>query len=183
MNGAVAIVVITDRAVEHVIAENAVVCLSLRGIGGLGSCIDDETVGNRSRTGSEKLPANLNHAGVACLNWTKLRVITDLGNFAASAIDNVYQSLTGLGFLDRTVNRDTDHELVPKEQDVSLRFVTNCKIDHCEPGQPRAARSPKVCLRSLVVPVVTTMTTIATVSMVSMSLDQIAGSGTCASTN
>jgi hypothetical protein len=40
-------------------------------------------------------------------------VITDLRNLAARAIDDIYQPFTGLGFLDLTVNRDTNHELNP----------------------------------------------------------------------
>jgi hypothetical protein len=57
------------------------------------------------------LTVDLNHAGIACLNWSQLRVITDLRNLAARAIDDVNQPLTGLGFPDPTVNRDTDHDL------------------------------------------------------------------------
>jgi hypothetical protein len=37
-------------------------------------------------------------------------VITDLRNLAARAIDDVNQPFTGLGFLDHTVNGDTDHD-------------------------------------------------------------------------
>ena len=40
-------------------------------------------------------------------------MITDLGNLAGRAVDYIYQPLTCLGFLDHTVNRDTDHELRP----------------------------------------------------------------------
>jgi hypothetical protein len=57
------------------------------------------------------LTVDLNHPGIACLNWSQLRVITDLRNLAARAIDDVNQPLTGLGFPDSTVKRDTDHDL------------------------------------------------------------------------
>jgi hypothetical protein len=56
------------------------------------------------------LDVDLDHARVACLDWSKLRVITDLRNLAACAIDDVNQPFTGLGSLDHTVNRDTDHD-------------------------------------------------------------------------
>jgi hypothetical protein len=55
------------------------------------------------------LTIDLDHAGIACLDWSKLRVITDLRNLDARAIDDVNQPFTGLGFLDDTVNRDIDH--------------------------------------------------------------------------
>ena len=113
MNCAVTIAVITDRAVEHVIAEYPVVRFSLRGISGLRFGVNTESTRDSSRTGPEQLTVNLDHAGIACLDWSKLRVITDLRNLAAGAINDVYQPFTGLGFLDYTINRDTDHDLRP----------------------------------------------------------------------
>jgi hypothetical protein len=113
VNCAVAIAVITDGAVKHVIAEYPVVRFSLRGISGLRSGVNTESIRDSSRTGPEQLTVNLDHAGIACLDWSKLRVITDLRSLAARAIDDVYQPFTGLGFLDYTINRDTDHDLRP----------------------------------------------------------------------
>src|SRR6195256_6452328 len=53
VNCAVTVVVITDRAVEHVIAENPVVCFSLRGGGGIRFRINDDSIGNGCRAGPE----------------------------------------------------------------------------------------------------------------------------------
>jgi hypothetical protein len=40
-------------------------------------------------------------------------VIANLRDLAARAINDIDQSFTGLGFLDHTVNRDTDHDYAP----------------------------------------------------------------------
>ncbi len=59
------------------------------------------------------MTVDLDHTCIACLDGAKLGVITDLRKLAARAIDDIDQPFTGLGFLDDTVNRDTDHELHP----------------------------------------------------------------------
>src|SRR5689334_714042 len=64
MNGALAIVASTVRAVEGGMAENAVVSLALRGIGALEPCIEHETVGDGDGAGSRKVTADLDHGGV-----------------------------------------------------------------------------------------------------------------------
>jgi hypothetical protein len=48
------------------------------------------------------------------LDWSKLRVVTDLRNLAPRAIGDVNQPFTGPRFLDHTVNGDTDHQYTLK---------------------------------------------------------------------
>jgi hypothetical protein len=59
------------------------------------------------------LTVDLDHTGIAGLDWAKLRVITDLRKFGAAAVDDIYQPLARTRFLYHTVNRDTDHESRP----------------------------------------------------------------------
>jgi hypothetical protein len=179
VNCAVAIAVITDGAVEHVIAEYPVVRFSLRGVSGLRSGVNTESISDRSRTGPEQLTVNLDHAGIACLDWSKLRVITDLRNLAAGAIDDIYQPFAGPGFLDYTINRDTDHDLRPcnyshlRIEHVRRNFINTSGFSLVI----RARRAIPEPLLALVTSVVTTVT------VVPVSLDQVAGSCTRARTN
>ena len=68
MHGAIAIAVVTNRAVEHVVAEDAIKGFSL---GSIGSRIGN---GNGHATdqlrcaGTNKLSVDLDHAGIAGLN-------------------------------------------------------------------------------------------------------------------
>jgi hypothetical protein len=67
------------------------------------------------------MTVNLDHTGIACLDRSKLRVITDLRKTASATVDYIYQLLARLRFLYHTVNRDTDHEPCPfKRFSVSL---------------------------------------------------------------
>ena len=111
VDGAIAIVVVANRAVEHVIAENAIECFHLRGrrlarIG--GDPIPSATAG---RAGPHEPAVHFDHAGVAGLNRAELRVIADLGDRPASTVDQIDEKLAGLGFLNDAVNRNLDHSL------------------------------------------------------------------------
>jgi hypothetical protein len=110
VNSAIAVIVITDGAIEKVITENTVEGFALCCVGGGRPGIDADWGGNSGCTGPHEVAVYFNHTGVACLDGSELRVITDLGNLAARSIDNVYQPLTGLGSLDQTVNCDINHE-------------------------------------------------------------------------
>ncbi len=79
------VVIVADRAVEHVVAEDPVESLPLRGVGpwGLGGNIHAGR--NSGRACPDKLPVDLDHAGVACLNRAELGMITNVGNFGASS--------------------------------------------------------------------------------------------------
>jgi hypothetical protein len=70
------------------------------------------------------MTVDLDHTGIACLDWSELRVITDLRKFAAAAVDNIYQPLARLRLLRHTVNRDTNHEPRPFK-----RFSFSLAID------------------------------------------------------
>ena len=71
------------------------------------------------------MTVNLDHTGIAGLDRPELRVITDLREFAAATVDDIYQSLARLRFLYPTINRDTNHESRPFKR-FSLT-VTRCR--------------------------------------------------------
>jgi hypothetical protein len=87
MNGAVSIVVIADRAVEHVIAQNAVKGLHLgrRSPGGLGG--DRHPVGGFGCASADELFAGFNHAGVTRLNRAELGMIANGRKKGAGPVD------------------------------------------------------------------------------------------------
>ena len=113
MDRAIAIVVVANRAVEHVVAENSIECLHLRGrrrrrLGG-----DAHSIGDPRRAGSDQAAVHFNHAGVARLNRAELRVVADLGNRSASTVDQIDENLIELGFLSDAINLNIDHSFFP----------------------------------------------------------------------
>jgi hypothetical protein len=56
-------------------------------------------------TSPDELSFDFHHASVTCLNGAHLRVITNLRQFGASAIDHINQEFTGSCFVNRSVNR------------------------------------------------------------------------------
>jgi hypothetical protein len=55
------------------------------------------------------MTVNFDHASIASLDWTKLRVVTHLRQFAAAPVDNINKALISLSFLDETVNSYSEH--------------------------------------------------------------------------
>src|SRR5262249_11337484 len=88
VDGAIAVVVVTDGAVKQMIAQDAIEGLSLRGddFGGFG--FDVHACGDRGCAGPHEFAAGFDEAGVAGLNWAELRVIADLGNVNVGAVEN-----------------------------------------------------------------------------------------------
>ena len=111
MHRAIAIVVVANRAVEHVVAENPIECLHLRGrcLRGLGG--DPHSLCDSSRAGPHQAAVRFNHARVTRLNRTELRVVADVGDRPASTVDQIDEKLVGLGFLNDTVNRNVNHRV------------------------------------------------------------------------
>ena len=104
MDCAVTVVVVADRAVEHVIAENPVERFPLSGdrpCGSRGNVHPGRDVGG---AGPDQFAVHLHHARVAGLNRAKLRVIANLGNFRAGAVDEVNETFIGLRLSGRTIN-------------------------------------------------------------------------------
>ena len=93
MNRAVTVVVVTDRAVEQMIAENSVESLSLRLTSRWRIRDDTHSRCNGSSACPDKTAVNFYHTGVARLDWAKLRVITNLRHFAAATVDDINKML------------------------------------------------------------------------------------------
>ena len=105
VDGAVAVVVVADRAVEQVVAEDAIECLALGGrrprrLGGRPS---SPSAACRC-AGADQLAVDLDHAGVAGLDGAELGVIADLRNLGAAAVDHIDQPLSWLDRLQFAIN-------------------------------------------------------------------------------
>ena len=91
MHGAVFVVVVADRAIEQVIAENAIEGFALRYIDALAFGEDNHSSSDGSSAGADQLAIHFHHAGIARLDRTQLRVITHLRNGSAYAVENFDQ--------------------------------------------------------------------------------------------
>ncbi len=78
VNGAVAIVVIADRAIEVVISEDAVEGFALRDVGAETFCRYLRSGYYLGSARTNQFPAPLDHAGVASLDGSHMRVVADL---------------------------------------------------------------------------------------------------------
>jgi hypothetical protein len=81
-------------------------CASLAAGEFVTTLIPSETVVAHALT---RLAVNFDHAGIARLDWAKLRVITNLRHFAAAAVDDVDKALISFCFLNQTVNCYSEH--------------------------------------------------------------------------
>jgi hypothetical protein len=106
MHGTVAVVVVADRAVEHVIAEDAVKGLALRRVCTRRGRDHAHAVRRHSATSSRQFAVDLDHAGIAGLDRSKLGVIADVRNFDLATVDQVDQAFSGLYRLWSAVQRD-----------------------------------------------------------------------------
>ena len=91
---AIAVVVVADRAVKHVVGEDPVESLPLRGIGPGRLGLHLHPVANRGGASPDQMSVDLDQAGVACLDGTELVMITNLGKFFTNSINYVDQSFT-----------------------------------------------------------------------------------------
>ncbi len=115
VNGAVPVVVVAHGAIENVIGENAVKGLALGRAGFFGFCRDINSGGNGSGTCARELPVNLDHACVACLDGTQLRVIADLGKLHVRPIDDIDQAFPACRFVTYAVDRYFQHRYPHKD--------------------------------------------------------------------
>jgi len=99
VDGTVAVVIVADRAVEQMIAEDAIKCLTLRCPRPRRCGLDMGAVNGIGSTGPHELAVHLDHAGIAGLDGTKLGVKADLGNQDSAAVDGLDQALPGLELL------------------------------------------------------------------------------------
>src|SRR5258708_3850654 len=116
MDRAVTVAVVAYRAVKEMITENTVKCFSLRLTRRCGIRADTHSGRNGGCTCPDKLAINLDHAGIASLDWTKLRVVTHLRDFAPTAVDDIDEALISLSFLDETINCYTGHAFCPSRR-------------------------------------------------------------------
>src|SRR5271170_4890582 len=93
MDGAVAVVIVADRAVEQMIAEDAIEGLTLRCLRPRRRDLDLGVVDGIGSTGPHELAVHLDHAGIACLDGTKLGMIADLRNQDSAAVEGFDQAL------------------------------------------------------------------------------------------
>jgi hypothetical protein len=104
VDGAVAVVIVADRAVEQMISEDAIEGITLRCLRPRWPGFDMGAIDSIGSAGSHKLAVHLNHAGIASLDWTKLRMIADLRNHDSATVEGVDQSLSGLDLLRLSVH-------------------------------------------------------------------------------
>jgi hypothetical protein len=95
---AIPVVIVADRAVEHVVAEDPVERLTLCGVGPWGLGGNLHASGNSGCACSDKLPVDLDHAGVTRLNRAELGMITNVGNFGASSQKEINETFVRLCF-------------------------------------------------------------------------------------
>lgn len=104
MNRAVAVIVVANSAIKHVIAENPVKSFSLSSGRLWRNCGNTHSRLYLGGASPDQLPVHFHHAGVAGLNRAKLRVITDLRDFGPRAVEEIHQALLRLCFRNRTVD-------------------------------------------------------------------------------
>ncbi len=104
MHGAVAVVVVADRAVEQMIAEDAVKGFALRRIRTRRRGDHVHALGGHGAAGSHQFAVDLHHAGIAGLDRSKLGVIANVRYFDSAAVDQVDQALSRLNCLWLAVN-------------------------------------------------------------------------------
>src|ERR1700734_1761647 len=101
VDGAIAIVVVADRAVQHVILKNPVEGLALRDVHRLACCLDLHASRNLCRTGPRQLAVDLDDAGIAALDRAHLLQVADMryGLLRAcgrSTVEQVDQQFAGM---------------------------------------------------------------------------------------
>jgi hypothetical protein len=110
MHCTIAVAVVADRAVEQVIAEDAIEGFALRGISpqrGRGNC---HAIYELRSAGTDKLPVDLDHAGIACLNGAKPVVVTHLGKDGPDPVDQFDHPLSRYKLLRSAIDDYARHE-------------------------------------------------------------------------
>jgi len=105
VNGTVLVVVIADRAIELVILENDI---HRRAAGRLGALRSDQNFGavfHAKGAGADQFTVYFYLAGVAGLNRSELRVVTNLRKCRAMPINDIDQQFAGFGVNDEAIER------------------------------------------------------------------------------
>src|SRR5579863_4083693 len=113
VDGAIAVVVVADRAVKQMIAKDAIEgftarCLCFRRPG-----FDMGAVNGIGSAGSHEFAVHLDHAGIAGLDGTKLGMIADLRNQDSAAVDDIDQEFSRLHLLSLAVHGDRQKSNLP----------------------------------------------------------------------
>jgi hypothetical protein len=126
MDRAIAVIIVANGAVKHVVAEYAVKRLPL------GGCRPCRLRRNhhpglcQGRAGPDELSIHLDHACVAGLNRAKLGMITHMRNLSARTFQEIQQAFLEVRFRDRAVNRYTiRHTISLKASSFGCRFETS----------------------------------------------------------
>jgi hypothetical protein len=109
MDRTIAVAVIADRAVKQVVTQDSVERFRLRLLGQFRLSAHRHSRGNGGGACPYQFPIDLDHAGIAGLDWTKLRVITHLREFGTRGVEYVDESFAGLCFNNNTIDCDSQH--------------------------------------------------------------------------
>jgi hypothetical protein len=101
---AIPVVIVANGAIEQVISQNPVERFPLGGLRFGGFRQDVHSGGGFGGASTHQLAIHLNHASVTALNWTELRVITNLRKLSADSINEIDEPLVRFRFGDRTIN-------------------------------------------------------------------------------
>ena len=99
VNGAVTVVVVAYRAVQHVIGQQAIERFTLRGVSLWRIRSHAHALLDVHGASTGELSLHFDHAGVARLERAKLRMVTDGRQLHASSLNHVDQTLVSLSFV------------------------------------------------------------------------------------
>jgi hypothetical protein len=111
VDGTVAIVVVADCAIEEMIAKNSIEGFELSRTGLWGSCRHIHAGQCGDATCSDEPTVNFDHTRIAGLNRPKLRVVTDLREFSAGAVDRIDEPFAVLNLLLPLIDRNSRHRM------------------------------------------------------------------------
>src|SRR5258706_3170285 len=109
VDGAVAVVVVADGAIEEMVFKDAIEGLALGGGGRWRVGDNGHRVTDHRRAGAHQFSIHLHHAGVAGLNGAELWVIADLGQLNFCAVNVVDKTLASFGLNHGAVDRYANH--------------------------------------------------------------------------
>jgi hypothetical protein len=95
---AVAVIVVADRAVKHMVLEQTVEGFALRGVSPGGFGLDLHPGGNLCRAGAPKLAVDLHHTSIARLNWAELMMVTHTRDLEFVAEEQIDEKFIGFCF-------------------------------------------------------------------------------------